>query len=154
MSHHIRSTHRIRVAAPVDVALKFFTPAGEELWAEGWAPRYLEPADGRTRAGMVFTTGADAQFTIWQMLEFDRVARVARYVRTTPALRTGQVEVRCRALDPGSTEVEVCYDLVALTAAGEESLRDFEGGAFAAMIDGWADRIATQLPVLRHASIR
>ena len=57
MPRHAHASHRIVVDAPVDQAFMFFTPAGEELWAEGWQPSYIHPSDGRTEAGMVFTTG-------------------------------------------------------------------------------------------------
>ena len=49
MHRHCR--HRITVDLPVDAAFMLFTPAGEELWVDGWAPRYVHPSDGRTEAG-------------------------------------------------------------------------------------------------------
>lgn len=57
MAKRVQVTRRIVVGAPVDQAFMFFTPAGEELWVDGWQPRYVYPGDGRTEAGMVFTTG-------------------------------------------------------------------------------------------------
>lgn len=154
MTLHIRSSHRIRVAAPADTAFMFFTPAGEELWVAGWKPRYVFPADGSTCAGMVFTTGADAQYTIWQLADFDRKARRSRYLRTTPALRTGFVEVLCMPVDDHHTEVRVEYDLTALSPEGEASLDAYRGAAFTAMIDEWATLIAARLPDLLSAAIR
>jgi hypothetical protein len=154
MTLHVRSSHSIRVAAPADTAFMFFTPAGEELWVAGWQPRYVFPADGRTCAGMVFTTGADAQYTIWQLADFDRAARRSRYVRTTPALRTGFVDVQCTPVADGHTDVRVEYDLTALTPEGEASLAAYDGAAFTAMIDEWAALIAARLPDLLRAAIR
>jgi hypothetical protein len=154
MTLHVRSRHSIRVAAPADIAFMFFTPAGEELWVDGWQPVYVHPADGRTCAGMVFTTGSGTHFTIWQLADFDREARRSRYVRTTPALRTGFVTVHCQALDDQHTEVHVGYELTALNAEGEASLGAYEGTAFVAMIDEWATLIAARLPELLRATIR
>lgn len=154
MPLHVRNEHTIRVAAPADVAFMFFTPAGEALWVAGWRPRYVHPPEGSTRAGMVFTTGEGDEFTIWQVADLDRAARRARYVRTTPALRTGFVEVRCTALADGQTQVAVRYDMTALSAAGERSLAAYEGAAFARTIDGWADAIGARLPELLQATIR
>lgn len=141
MPRHVSNAHHIVVDAPVDQAFHFFTPAGEELWVAGWRPRYLHPADGRTEAGMVFTTGEGDELTIWTLADFDPVRHRSRYLRCTPATRTGMVEVQCAALDAERTGVSVRYTLTALNPAGERELEAFEGQRFAAMIDGWADQI-------------
>lgn len=154
MPTHVQASHRIVIDAPVAQAFMFFTPAGEELWVDGWQPSYLNPPDGRTEAGMVFTTGEGAEHTIWLMADFDREQHRSRYLRCTPGSRTGTVEVRCRALDATRTEVEVSYALTALSPAGAEVLQAFEGERFAAMIDGWQNEIATRLPMLLTKQVR
>ncbi|MFZ5548996.1 MAG: SRPBCC family protein [Pseudomonadota bacterium] len=154
MPHRTHARHCITVDAPVDQAFMFFTPAGEELWVEGWQPIYLHPADGRTEAGMVFTTGEGDDHTLWLLADFDRTQHRSRYVRCTPASRTGMVEVQCRALDGKRTEVEVIYTLTALTPTGAEALAGFEGERFAAMIDGWSREITARIDTLLAAAIR
>lgn len=154
MPAHVHASHRIVVDAPIERCFMFFTPAGEELWVEGWQPRYLHPADGRTQEGMVFTTGTGDEETIWLLADFDRAAHRSRYVRCTPGSRTGTVEVRCRALAGGRTEVQVSYTLTTLSAAGAQALQAFEGERFAAMIDGWAAQIAACRERLLAADIR
>lgn len=154
MPRHLHASHRIVVAAPVDRAFMYFTPAGEELWVGGWQPTYVHPADGRTGAGMVFTTGRGDEWTVWTLADFDRETHRSRYFRCTPASRTGVVEVRCAAIDEGHTEVCVSYTLTALNDAGERALESFEGERFAAMIDGWAREIAARREMLLEAPIR
>lgn len=154
MSERSFATHRIRIAAPLDQCYRFFTPAGEELWAEGWHPNYVFPSDGRTEQGMVFTTGQGDAYTIWTLVDFDPQAHYSRYARVTPALRSGWVEVKCSAVNEQLTDVQVSYTLTGLNAAGDESLESFEGAAFAAMIDGWQLAIDQLLPSLLAATIR
>ncbi|HZH07819.1 MAG TPA: SRPBCC family protein [Lautropia sp.] len=154
MHRQVRNQHRIRVPASADTAFMFFTPAGEELWVDGWRPMYLQPADGTTREGMIFTTGEGEDFTIWHLVDFNRVARQARYIRCTPALRTGLVEVQCLPLHDASTEVIVNYEMTALTHAGEASLSAYEGQAFVDMIEGWSTAIGESLPLLLETRIR
>lgn len=154
MTVHLQSSHRIVVEAPADQAFMFFTPAGEELWVDGWQPTYVHPTDGRTEAGMVFVTGQGDEFTVWTLVDFDRVNLRSRYQRCTPASRTGLVEVQCAALDAERTEVRVQYTLTALNVAGQRSLRDYEGPRFAEMIDGWAKAIDERIEALRTTAIR
>lgn len=114
-----------------------FTPAGEERWVPGWEPVYLHPEGKATQPGMIFTTGAGEGQAIWYLADFDTTRHYSRYVRTTPGLRTGTVEILCTPDGDEATLVQVTYELVALSLAGADELRDFEGPAFVAMIEGW-----------------
>jgi hypothetical protein len=154
VSDRVHANHRIVVDAPIARAFMFFTPAGEELWVDGWKPAYVHPHDGRTESGMVFTTGQDDEFTVWTLADFNRDLYRSRYARCTPASRTGLVEIRCVALDEARTEVSVSYTLTALNARGEQALEDFKGERFAAMIDDWAHKIAERRELLLATSIR
>lgn len=60
--NHLSRAHHIDLAAPPAEVFPLFTPAGEKLWIREWDPRYLHPASGETRQGMVFTTGAGDAF--------------------------------------------------------------------------------------------
>lgn len=154
MSKRCTATHTIRIAAPVGTCQRFFTPAGEELWVDGWRPNYQFPEDGRTEPGMVFTTGSGDDFTVWNLVDFDTQAHYARYARVTPALRAGFVEVRCTAVDAHHTDVQVTYTLTALTDQGDASLAAFQGDAYVAMIEDWKTAIDARLPDLLVATIR
>lgn len=145
--------HRLHVAAPPAVAFMFFTPAGEEAWVPGWQPRYVDPADGRTRAGMVFSTGEGDETTHWLLADFDRNALRSRYLRCTPASRMSVVEIAC-AEAPGGSTVTVRYRITPLNAAGLDAVRAFEGDGFATMIAGWERTLAQQLPALAAQAIR
>lgn len=153
MSRHVAATHRIELPVPADRGLRFFTPAGERLWVPGWSPRHLHPADGRTEAGMVFTTGAGDDFTIWCLVDWQPAQGRARYSRVTPALRAGTVDVRCVPIDAQRCAVDVSYTLTALSPAGETTLVAFEGPAYRQMIESWREAIEVRLPVLQAAEI-
>lgn len=141
MPLHVSNAQLLRLPLPADIAFPLFTPKGEERWIPEWRPRYVHPADGETRAGLVFTTGEGEEYTIWQVVDFDPAARRARYARTTPALRTGMVTVEAKSIADKETEVLVRYDMTALSARGEESLRQYEGEAFAGMLAQWREAI-------------
>ena len=154
MSKHVRSSHEIRIPLPIGQAFMLFTPAGEALWVDGWHPTYIHPHDGATTRGMVFTTGAGPDHTIWCMADFDRANYFSRYVRTTPGVRTGAVEVGCRPEGDDATIVRVTYDLVALSEEGALTLQGFEGDAYAAMIESWRIAIEARMDDLTGADIR
>ena len=146
--HHVVSTHTIYIDAPVDQCQRFFTPAGEELWVEGWRPTYLQPPDGSTQRGMVFTTGTGSEHTIWILADYGAQPHYARYLRVTPASRCAVVEVLCTPVESGGTSVKVSYSVTALHAEAAPSLEAYEGAAFMDMIDGWRSSIEERLPQL------
>lgn len=154
MPTHRLVSHTIRLPAPADACQRFFTPAGETLWVDGWQPRYLHPADGRTVEGMVFTTGSGDALTFWSLADYRSTPEpYARYTRVTPASRSAFVEVRCTPVGSSETDVEVRYSLTALTPQGEADLADFEEAPFVRMIEGWRERIEARLPALLAAHI-
>ena len=150
MTAHVQSRHRIGLPVAADVALPFFTPIGEEHWVEGWRPEYLWPRYKSNRPGTVFTTGSGAQTTIWLVADYDTRARRARYVRTTPGVRTGTVEVSVLPLGVEACEVTVEYAMTALCDSldGADPLAPYRGEAFSAMVEGWKAEIEKALPRL------
>ena len=138
---HVERRHVIVIDHPIDRVFPLFTPKGEEVWAPGWAPEYLHPADGATVEGMVFRTFHDDETTLWGCVLWRPQAHHVRYARVTPTSRFGFVDVACRAVGSGRTEVVVGYDYTASTAAGEVFLADFDEVRFTAMIDGWREEI-------------
>jgi len=67
-----------------------------------------------------------------------------RYARITPGLFAGTVEVRERRSDAHATQVDVTYDLSALTPHGAANLDDFAAG-YEQEIGAWQDAIETAL---------
>jgi hypothetical protein len=139
---HAVHRHSLTIPRGVPGSLELFTPQGERAWAEGWDPLWLWPADGATRAGMVFTTDHGGEHTIWTMSRHEPGEGWVQYVRTTPGSRVGVVTVRCSAAGSTSTRVEVTYEITALTQAGNAFLEDLTAEKFVGFIDTWREAIA------------
>jgi hypothetical protein len=140
-AQHIVRTHAITIRKPMPLAFECFTPEGERAWAEGWDPEWRWPPDGRTRAGMVFTTGHGGEHTIWALTRLEPEQGLVEYVRATPGSRVGLVRVCCTPVDEGSTRVEVRYALTALSSQGREKLAALDEAAFAGFIESWREAI-------------
>jgi hypothetical protein len=139
-AERIVRTHHFELPMPPAEAFEFFTPEGERAWADGWDPRYLHPADGRTAAGMVFTTGHGSEETLWTMTRHEPESGIAEYIRVTPGSRMGTVRVQCSEAAAG-TKVAVTYVLTALTPEGNGTLRALDAAAYEAFIESWAGSI-------------
>jgi hypothetical protein len=134
-------THRgsFHVAAPPEQSIHLFTALGEILWADGWQPVILS-GDGIEK-GTVFVTTHNEESTIWVVVEFDPQKFHARYSRVTPAMRAGTVEVNVRSDGQGGSNVEVAYQLTALSEAGNRDLAHFDAQEYAEMMTQWENEI-------------
>lgn len=137
-----RLTGRIHITVPPDEAFRLFTPRGEQDWASGWEPRFPAPAPDDTQPGTVFETDAHGQTTIWLVLDRQWGKRIS-YARVTPGDRAGMVSI---SIIPAGrhSEVEVTYELTALTRATGRKLREF-ADSYPAYLQSWQDAITARL---------
>jgi hypothetical protein len=137
-----RLTGRITVALPPNEAFRLFTPRGEQDWAHGWHPRFPAPVLDDDEPGTVFLTDAHGQHTTWLVTGREPGRRIS-YARVTPGEQAGTVSVTITGAGDHS-EVEVCYQLTALTPAADHKLREFADG-YPAFLQSWQDAIAASL---------
>jgi len=137
-----RLTGRIQVALPPGEAFRLFTPRGEEDWVHGWHPRFPAGAVDDTEPGTVFETDAHGQYTIWLVTGRQPGRRIS-YARVTPGYQAGTVTITISPAGSHS-EVEVSYELTALTSAGDHKLRAFADG-YPAYLRSWQDAITASL---------
>lgn len=137
-----RLTGRIQVGLPPAEAFRLFTPRGEEEWADGWQPRFPAASPDDTEPGTVFETAAHGQHTIWLVIDREPGERIS-YARITPGHQAGTVAV---TISPSGhrSEVEVTYELTALSDAADEELRGF-GAHYPAFLQSWQEAIAALL---------
>jgi hypothetical protein len=136
MTRTVAHTGSLHVDAAPGHAFQLFTAPGEKLWVDGWDPEVLSGGDGRAR-GAVFVTRVGGEPTYWVVVDYDTEALHARYARVAPGSRAGTVEVTVRAAAGGGSEVEVTYELTALTAAGSDEFAAFDAQAYAGMLAEW-----------------
>ena len=145
MTGPLRLTGRIRVGLPPAEAFRLFTPRGEQDWAPGWEPHFPAPAADDTEPGTVFETsphgqpGTHVPPTVWVVTDRESGRHIS-YARMTPGDRAGTVTVELSAAG-GASDVEVTYQLTALSAAAEPGLREFADG-YAAYLQSWQDAIS------------
>ena len=133
---------RIQVGLPTDEAFRLFTPRGEQDWVAGWEPRFPAPAPDDTQPGTVFETNAHGQTTIWLVLDRQWGKRIS-YARVTPGDQAGTVTIVVSPTGRHS-EVEVTYELTALTGAASSRLSEFADN-YPAYLRSWQDAISARL---------
>ena len=144
-ARHVSHCGVITVLLPAEETLELFTPEGERDWVPSWEPEYLFRADGDDEIDTVFRTDHDGEESLWIVLDHDLEMYQAAYARITPGSRLGTVAIDIDPIDETSCWVEVCYELTALSPAGNLVLERFDARAFRQMLDEWERRISTAL---------
>ena len=137
-----RLTARIAVALPPAEAFRLFTPRGEQHWAHGWRPRFPARVVDDDEPGTVFETDAHGQRTIWLVTGREPGRRIS-YARVTPGHLAGTVTVTISAAGHHS-EVEVTYQLTALTGPADRTLSEFADG-YPAYLESWQEAITARI---------
>jgi hypothetical protein len=139
---HRRLTGRIQVNLPPHEAFRLFTPRGEQDWVSGWQPRFPAPTADDAEPGTVFETDAHGQRTIWLVLDRQWGKRIS-YARITPDDNAGTVTIVINSAG-GHSEVEVTYELTALTGATGLTVQEF-ADAYPTYLRSWQDAITAWL---------
>jgi hypothetical protein len=137
-----RLTGHISVDLPPGEAFRLFTPRGEQDWADGWHPDFPVPVGDDAEPGTVFRTSAHGRDTIW-LVTGRRPGRQICYARVTPGDLAGTVTVSIRPSGDHS-DVEVTYELTALTAEAGPGLSEF-ADRYPAYLRTWEEAIDRQL---------
>lgn len=129
---------RISVALPPADAFRLFTPRGEQDWAHHWNPRFPAPVTDDSAPGTVFETRAQGHGAVWVVTGREPGRRIS-YSRVILGESAGTVTV---TLSPSGehSEVEVVYEITALTNRASDELREFAEG-YAAYLQSWQDEI-------------
>ncbi len=147
---HVERAHAIRVEAPPARAFPLFEPVGETLWAPGWHPEFLHPADGEAREGAVFLTRVPGEpATVWMIALHRPEEHHVAYARITPGIRAVRVEVRCRPDGPDATLATVTYEYTALSGEPDPYLEGLDDARYREGIEAWGGAIAH---FLRHGT--
>lgn len=141
--------HTFSIARPLAESFAFFEPIGEKLWAEGWQPAFLSPADSILHEGSAFLVPAQSPSgspieTVWTVSRYEPPHRI-EYRNFLPGVRTTRITVQCVADGPDHTRVSVRYVYHAISDEGDAFVGQMTEEKFRAMIDGWRIAIAAYL---------
>jgi len=104
-----------------------FGPVREAEWAPDWSPRFIQPAQGAQREGVVFTTtSAEGRDRIWLLTAYDVKDGQVEYVVTTPAFTVTEIKIRVVPDGEEHCKATIKYRRAALGAEGNEEVANLD----------------------------
>ena len=96
-----------------------FGPVREAEWAPDWLPRFIHPAQGVQREGVVFsTTSGDGRDRLWLLTTYDLRNGRVEYVVITPAFTASDIKIRVLSDGERHSRATITYRRSALAPEG------------------------------------
>ena len=100
-----------------------FGPVREAEWAPDWSPRFIQPAQGAQREGVVFTTiSGQGRDRLWLLTAYDVGDGRVEYVVTTPAFTVTEIKIRVVYDGEQHCKATIKYRRSALAPEGNEEV--------------------------------
>ena len=109
----------IGLNGPVADVTPLFGPVHEAEWAPDWSPRFIHPAQGVQREGVVFTTtSGDGRDRLWLLTTYDLRNGRVEYVVITPAFTLSEIKIRVLSDGERHSRATITYRRSALAPEG------------------------------------
>src|SRR6266404_3450830 len=104
-------------------ATAFFGPVREAEWSPTWTPRFIHPAEGAQREGVVFTTtSADGKYRLWLLTAYDVKGGRVEYVFVVPGFMANQIKIQVIPNGEGQCKAKITYRHSALSPEGNKEV--------------------------------
>ena len=134
--HRVRRTFLQKLHAPPERVFPLLCPVREADWVEGWDPALVATGSGVAEQDCVFTTDDGLTTAVWMITCYDPVARYLEFVKITPGVTAGKIEIQLRPQQDG-TEAEITYSHTALSDAGRAFVDDFTEDFYRDFMKKW-----------------
>ncbi len=145
VARRVTQTRHQTYAAPPAVVFPLHGFREEKLWAVGWEPEMIFPADGSPSEGAVFLIHRSGAEEVWVLTRWDTLARRAVYVHVTAGREVTEIRISVSGREQGPSHVEVAYTWTALSEAGNAFIEKQTEASFHAWMSEWEEEMAHYL---------
>ncbi|NQS91853.1 MAG: hypothetical protein HQ574_05530 [Chloroflexi bacterium] len=135
----ITHTKVFKMDFPAADLFLLFTPEGEKLWAPGWDYKSVDEKAELSEDYVFLTETHDhgSKEAIWIVKEYDPKSHFIQYYKIEPEEKVGVITVKCSAITPSTTNIQVTYKYIALSPSGEEFISGFNSIVYVEFISEW-----------------
>ena len=135
----IKHTASFEINEPAKELFPLFSAEGEKLWVPGWD--YESILDGtELHEDYVFVTKSHdhaAADAIWVVKRYQPENYLVQFYKLEPDVKIGVIEVICFEQNESRTKVQVSYEYIGLSRAGNEFVSGFTSSEYKKFIDEW-----------------
>ncbi len=140
----VKHTASFEIRQPAKELFPLFSAEGEKLWAPGWNYENIMGGTDLHEDYVFMTRSHDhaASDAVWMVKRYEPEDYLVQYYKVEPGEKVGVIEVRCFELNESRTRVQVTYEYIGLSVAGNRFVSSFSSSRYNAFIAEWKTLLA------------
>lgn len=132
-------TASFEIRQPAKELFPLFSAEGEKLWVPGWDYENIMGGTDLHEDYVFVTRSHDhaASDAIWMVKKYEPEDYLVQFYKVEPGEKIGVIEVRCVELDESHTKVQVTYEYIGLSDAGNSFVSSFSSSEYNSFIAKW-----------------
>ena len=126
-----------RLNASPAAVFPLLCPVREVDWVNGWSPRLVVTASGVVERECVFVMPEEPNDSIWVVTVWKPDDFRVEFVKVTPELAVGLIEIQLRSAGADGTHADVTYSYTALSPAGVKYVESFTEEHYTRFMQEW-----------------
>lgn len=133
----VKHTYIQTLTAPPKTVFPLLCPVREAEWVDGWDPRLIISKSGAAELDCVFIMQGHPHETIWVVTRWEPQNFLIEFLKVTPGVTVGRIDIRLRPGETEQTLAEVSYAYTALSQVGERFVEQFTTEHYTAFMQAW-----------------
>lgn len=133
----VKRTYTQTLMAPPAKVFPLLCPVREAEWVNGWNPDLVLSETGVIELDCIFVMPGQPHESIWVVTQWRPQEYYVEFVKVTPGLTVGRIEIGLRPGAGQQTLAEVSYAYTALSEAGEKFVESFTEAHYEAFMKAW-----------------
>ena len=140
----VKHTASFEIRQPAKELFPLFSAEGEKMWAPGWNYENIMGGTDLHEDYVFITRSHDhaASDAVWMVKRYEPEDYLVQYYKVEPGEKVGVIEVRCFELNESRTRVQVTYEYIGLSVAGNRFVSSFSSSRYNAFIAEWKTLLA------------
>lgn len=141
----VRRSYIQSIKGRPDEVFPLLCPVREVEWVRGWNPRLVISDSGAIEQDCVFIMPDQPSESIWVTSRWEPEHHLLEFIKVTPGLAVGRIEISLEAAGDSDTNAHVSYEYTALGYAGEQFVARFTEEHYDAFMQEWERELNTYL---------
>jgi hypothetical protein len=133
----VKHTYTQTLAGPPQTVFPLLCPVREAEWVAGWDPKLVISESGVAELDCIFVMHDRPHEAIWVITQWEPQAYFIEFLKVTPGVTVGRIEIRLRPGEANQTLADVSYAYTALSEAGEHFIAHFTEEHYTAFMQEW-----------------
>jgi hypothetical protein len=135
----VKHTASFEIHQPAKELFPLFSAEGEKLWVPDWEYENIMGGTDLHEDYVFVTRSHDhaSSEAIWVVKRYEQEDYLVQFYKVEPGEKIGVIEVRCIELNESQPKVQVTYEYIGLSEAGNGFVSRFSSSDYNAFVAEW-----------------